>query len=357
MRSLVPSFVCRTVISSTALLLAPLLSGCTGDGSETGGGGGGEGAGGPSGPGAGPSTSNGPGATSGTASPSSGTTTSGGSTTTGGGPVTCIGDVENLTPAGDGGALINAFPACIGFATDAYASEYQLVWLNEGATHEYVPNGGWNGGGAARFTPPNPLQAATGLGQIHVGAGVTPPTHLSLRWLMKAGPTMGQYAHGNKTLIFVQSVNDMTHPRPMIITRPNPAVPNSFVPAPCDGTVCSYHGAPVDQPFWPNGNDTFWIGGDGGYQEQWVSWEFESDLTEGWIRLYITTQDGVFNDTMYVENALIDELSTTGGTFAYVDVLGGYFGDGVIPDPGNWFEIDEIVISDQHIGPPEGFVR
>ena len=34
-----------------------------------------------------------------------------------------------------------------------------------------------------------------------------------------------------------------------------------------------------------------------------------------------------------------------------------YFGDGVVPDPGNWFDIDEIVISDQHIGPPEGFVR
>jgi hypothetical protein len=134
-------------------------------------------------------------------------------------------------------------------------------------------------------------------------------------------------------------------------------VPNAFVPAPCDGTVCQYHGTPADQPWWPDGSDTFWLGGEGGYQEQWVSWEFESDLTEGWIRLYITTQDGVFNDTLYVQNDMIDEQSTTGGTFEYIDFVGGYFMDDIVADPGNWFEIEEIVISDQHIGPPAGFVQ
>ncbi|NUP11258.1 MAG: hypothetical protein HOW73_34870 [Polyangiaceae bacterium] len=309
-----------------------------------------------------PSTSNASGgeATTGSSNPT--TTTSMGSGGEGGsssgsggaGPTSCPNDVENIAALGSG-AAVTAYPACIGFATDAYDTQYNLVWLNQGATHEYVPNGGWNGGGAARFTPPHPSQAATGLGQLHLDT--TPPSHLSMRWLMKAGPTMGQYAYGNKTTIFVQTESNATHPRPMIITRPNPAVPNSFVPAPCDGTVCQYHGTPQDEPWWPDGSDTFWIGGAGGYQEQWVSWEFESDLSEGWIRLYLTTEDGAFNDTLYVQNDLIDGQSVTGGTFAYIDFVGGYFMDGVTPDPGNWFEIDEIVVSDQHIGPPAGFVR
>lgn len=353
MRSIHSSLPRRlSIVLSLAL---PAAWACSSDPAtdDAGGGPGASGSGGPGGvgPGGGGPASGGSGGTAGAAPTGSGGSSGGG----GSPPIGCEGDVENLTANDGGGVMIESFPACIGFATDAYATEYGLVWLNPGATHDFVADAGWNGGGAARFTPPNPTQAATGLGQFHIGTA--PPSRLSMRWLMKAGPTMGQYAHGNKTVIFVQTVNDASHPRPMIITRPNPGVPNAFVPAPCDGTVCKYHGAPVLEPWFPDGSDTFWIGGDGGYQEQWVSWEFESDLEEGWIRLYITTQDGVFDDALYVQNDLIDDQSIPGGTFSYIDVLGGYFGDGIVPDAGNWFEIDEVVISDQHIGPPAGFVR
>ena len=311
---------------------------------STGGSGGSGGAGGSA-----ASSSGGAGGTGGAGGSSTGSG-GGGSTFCGGGP-----DIHNLTSAGDGnGAAVTAFPACIGFASDAYDSDLGIVWLTQGATHEYREDGGWNGGGAARFTPPSPVQGSTGLGQFHLQTG-TPPTHLSMRWLMKAGPTMGEYAFGNKTVIFVQTVNDATHMRPMIITRPDPAHPNAFVPAPCDGTVCQYLVAPGSEPWWPDGSDTFWIG-DGGYEDQWVSWEFEVDLSEGWIRLYLTTPDGLFNDTLYVQNDFIGG-SETGGTFDYIDILGGYFGDDIVVDSGNWFELDEIVIHDQHIGPPEGFVR
>ena len=302
--------------------------------------------------------SGGSGGAGGSAASSSGGSggTGGSSTGSGGGGSSFCGvgsDIQNLTSDGDG-AQVTAFPACIRFASDAYDSDLSLVWLTQGATHEYHEDRGWNGGGAARFTPPSPVQGSTGLGQFHLQTG-TPPTHLSMRWLMKAGPTMGEHAFGNKTIIFVQTVNDANHMRPMIITRPNPAQPSSFVPAPCDGTVCQYLVAPGSDPWWPDGSDTFWIG-DGGYEDQWVSWEFEADLSEGWIRLYLTTTDGVFNDTLYVQNDFIGE-SQTGGTFDYIDILGGYFADDIVTDSGNWFEIDDIVIHDQHIGPPEGFVQ
>jgi hypothetical protein len=54
---------------------------------------------------------------------------------------------------------------------------------------------------------------------------------------------------------------------------------------------------------------------------------------------------------------MIDELSVPGGTFSYIDFVGGYFADNIQADPGSRFELDEILISDEHIGPPEGFLR
>jgi hypothetical protein len=271
---------------------------------------------------------------------------SGGST-----PSYCSTDIENMQ--GGEGVTVTGFPACIGFATDAYEA-LSGVWLSEGATHEYAPNAGWNGGGAAHFTPPT-VEGSTGLGQFHVGA--LGARHLSLRWLMKQGPTFGQHSDGNKTLLFVREPNDETHPRPMIITRERTLDAPSLVPGACDGTVCQYHVGPNSEPYFPDGSDTFWVG-DGGYEGQWVSWEFEVDLDAQWIRLYLTTEDGVFNDTMYTQNDFLDDQSTDfDGYFNYIDVLGGYFAPGIQSDPGNWWEIDELVVSDQHIGPPEGFVR
>jgi hypothetical protein len=254
-------------------------------------------------------------------------------------------DIENID-----GQNITAFPAHLGFDTNDYDDVHGFVWTTDGATHEHAPTAGWSGG-AAHFTPPT-QEGYSGIGQFHFAAGVA-PTHLSMRWLMKTGPTMGQYGSGNKTILFVRNPNDAQHHRPMIITRPDPAHPDAFVPGACDGTVCQYKVAPGNQePFWPDGNDTFWLS-PSGYAEEWVSWEFEADANAGWIRLYITTQDGVFNDTLYVENPMVD--SQTGGTFDYIDILGGYFG-ACQADPGNWFELDEVVIHNQHIGPPPGFV-
>jgi hypothetical protein len=262
-------------------------------------------------------------------------------------------DIQNLQQAGSG-TTVSGFPARIGFATNDYDDVLGIVWTTDGATHQYMPNNGWYGGGAARFTPPSPNQGYSGIGRFHLG-GATATSHLSMRWLMKAGPTMGQYAYGNKTLLFVRDPNDGQHMRPMIITRPDPAHSNAFVPGACDGTVCQYLVSAGSDPWWPDGSDMFWIG-PSGYANQWVSWEFEVNLPAGWIRLYLTTQDGVFNDTLYVQNDMIGE-SQPDGEFDYIDILGGYFGDGCVTDPGNWFELDEVVIHNQHIGPPPGFVQ
>jgi hypothetical protein len=46
----------------------------------------------------------------------------------------------------------------------------------------------------------------------------------------------------------------------------------------------------------------------------------------------------------------------TGGTWSYVDIIGGYFHAGSEDDPGSYFLIDELVIDDGYIGPPTGFL-
>ncbi len=142
----------------------------------------------------------------------------------------------------------------------------------------------------------------------------------------------------------------------MIITRSEPGGPR-FVQFPDRATAPSASTTarrPTSRN-WPDGSDTFWIGGDGGYQEQvgqpgksLVGFDAELDPP-----LPLRPRTACIATRCTSRNALIDENSTTGGTFEYVAVLGGYFEDGVISDPGNWFEIDEVVAADQHIGPPE----
>jgi hypothetical protein len=306
-------------LAFTFLPLVVVLAGCSGDdsgsnpsgtgGNSTGGAAsGGSSSGGSSSGGSSSGGSSSGGSSSGGTSSggsSSGGTSSGGSSSGGsssggsGGGIQPANDIENLN-----GQNVTAFPAYVGFATNDYDDVHGFVWTTAGGTHSYSPTGGWNGGGAAHFTPPT-SEGYSGLGSFHFSSGVA-PTHLSMRWLMKVGPTMGQYGSGNKTLLFVRNPNDSTHHRPMIITRPDPGHANSFVPGACDGTVCQYLVAANNpEPFWPDGNDTFWLGPTG-WAEEWVSWEFEADANAGWIRLYITTQDGTFNDSLYVENPMVD---------------------------------------------------
>jgi hypothetical protein len=341
------------VVTAVSLLVS--LAGCSGnDSSNSGSATGGSSAGGSSSGGA----SSGGASSGGASSGGSGNTATGGvagspaggsaGSTAGTGGIGPNGpDIENIS-----GQQVTAFPAHLSFQTDDYADVLSLVWTTEGATHQYLPNAGWNGGGAAHFTP-SIAEGYSGIGSFLFAPGVT-TTHLSMRWLMKIGPTMGQYGYQDKILIFVRNPNDADHHRPMLIAGLDPGHTGAFVAAPCDGTVCQYNVAPNNpEPWWPDGSDTFWLGPTG-YAEEWTSWEFEVDAQAGWIRMYITTEDGVFNDTLYAENPMVD--SEPGGTFEYIDILGGYFKAGQA-DAGNWFELDEVVIHNQHIGPPPGFVQ
>ncbi len=243
---------------------------------------------------------------------------------------------------------VNSLPYLQSFDSDAYTSS--MVWVTDGATHQWLSNGGWNGG-AAKLTPvytPSNLvdgQGYSGIGSFYFSDQIVSSPILSARWLIYYGADYQRYAGGNKLTIFVRDQGD----RPMIITRRVGGETGEFprTYGSCDGTVCWYEGG----DYWPTGSETFLVG-EGYRAEEWISVEFEANTQTGEINIYLTTQDGEFNDDLYVSQT----MDTLGGDWTYIDLIGGYMATATQITADTYFLIDEIVIDNQHIGPPVGFV-
>jgi hypothetical protein len=250
-----------------------------------------------------------------------------------------------------------SFPIEVSFDDDAYATEYGLPWVTTeiGAMHEFVADGGWDGCGAARFFPPTSGEGMSGIGQILGLRQVVDSPTLAMRYCIAAGATFPELSSGAKPTILwradpatdVQGHDDAVGARPMVISRPDPEG-RGITYGLCDGTVCTYVGG----DFWPDGSDTWVLEGDGA----WTCIELDFDLQGDSMQMYVTTQDGRFDDTLYLEAVFRDEASGPGGVFAAIDIIGGYFAMSTA-DPDNWYEIDDLVIDTAHIGPPPGFAR
>ena len=231
---------------------------------------------------------------------------------------------------------ISSFP----FSEDFEANNYQdLVWVTNGARHEWMPNGGWQGGGAAKFFPIVTDQGYNGLGQFQ---GMN-TEQLNVRFLIRHG---ARFNSGGLTYTKVIIMNrEGYRERPMIGGRQEGSWRTYGA---CDNTICRYEGG----DFWPDGTDSYKIGDPPfAREDEWISVEFEANSRTGIIRLYITSEDGELNG-LYVQQS----MSTPGGAFNYIDVLGGYFNIAPEPHPDNYFIIDKLVIDDNYIGPPDGFI-
>ncbi|MET0067983.1 MAG: hypothetical protein ABW076_16685 [Candidatus Thiodiazotropha sp.] len=224
-------------------------------------------------------------------------------------------------------------------------NNYQdLVWVTNGASHQWLSDGGWQGGGAAKIIPIVTDQGYNGLGQF---TGLN-TEQLNVRFLIKHGSAWGRRPaqdFTNKVIIFNRPT---LRDRPMIISRTYNNETDWVTYGACDNTVCRYEGG----DYWPDGSDSYRIGPPPfNRSNEWVSVELEANTRTGLISLYITTQDGVLSGR-YVQNS----MATPGEVFSYIDVIGGYTNFASIPDPENYFIIDELVIDDSYIGPPAGFI-
>lgn len=221
-------------------------------------------------------------------------------------------------------------------------SQYQdLIWTTQGCEHTWSTAG--YAGGAAKFTPPLQDQGACGLGQFILSGLPEIPEQLNLRFLIYHGSTWRELGPSNKLVIMNREGNEG---RPMIITR---EFDDWETWGACDGTVCKYE----EGDFWPLGGDRLRIGDPpNAREEEWISVEFEANTETGMIRLYVDTLDGELSD-LYVERYMDD--TGPGGTWSYIDLVGGYMEGAAEADPNNYFMIDELAIDSERIGPPAGF--
>lgn len=248
---------------------------------------------------------------------------------------------------------LESFPVDVSMDSRSYVDDYLLPWTAVNAQHSFLPTGGWNGCGAARFVPPSTGEGMAGLGQVLGIRDVTSTSFLAIRYCIKAGPTFAEHSHGAKPIILFRAdpsgssdIHDFGS-RPMVISRPDPQG-RGIVYGLCDGTVCTYVGG----DYWPDGSDTFWLSASSG----WACLEFDFDLANDQMRMYVSTQDGRFDDTLYLTATFRDTNSGPGGIFTGIDTVGGYFA-AAQADPGNYYDIDDLALHTAHIGPPAAFVQ
>jgi hypothetical protein len=227
---------------------------------------------------------------------------------------------------------------------DFNAEDYSdIVWVSKGAVHRWIDNG-WSGG-AACFTPCT-TQGYCGLGQFVGFREIADFQQLNVRFLVYYGPMYHVSGDQNKLIILNRSIGG----RPMIITRYIPQSDSARTYGACDNTVCWYEG----QDYWPTGVEKLRIG-PRDRQEEWISVEIEANSLVGTIKIFISTEDGVFDDVLYVEQTMDD--TGTGGYWEMIDIIGGYMNNGSPVHPENYFLIDELVIDSVRIGPPVGFYK
>jgi len=229
------------------------------------------------------------------------------------------------------------------FDTDNYVS--QIVRLTGGATHTWLPTGGWRGG-AAKFTPPLSDQSYSGVGGLYLDR-IQTSNQVNVRFLIYHGSTWQEYSRNNKVFI-LDGVNNREQ-RSMIISRDT----DDYVAwGACSGTVCKYEAGGL----FPDGSETFGLGDKPLYrEEEWICVEVESNVASQYVRLYIHTQDGAFNASNgpYIEQTL--DISSD-PTWMRLDMIGAYMDAAIKVDPNNYFKIDEVKLSTSYIGPPAGYL-
>lgn len=80
------------------------------------------------------------------------------------------------------------------------------------------------------------------------------------------------------------------------------------------------------------------------FKDQWISFEYYINLNTNTVRLWITTEDGRYDETLYISA----NDFPVGGT-AFNNITYGSYWDGT--GDSNYFLLDDVVISDTYIGP------
>lgn len=233
------------------------------------------------------------------------------------------------------------------FDTSDYVDN--IVRVTGGATHTWLSTGGWRGGGA-KFTAPLNDDSYSGIGGLMLDSINPSANQVNVRFLVYHGSTWQEYAANNK--VFILDGVDSRSQRPMIIARDTGLPGEEYVAyGACAGTICNYTSGGLR----PDNSDTFRIGNRPlAREEEWISVEVESNVSENYIKVFLYTQDGEIGGE-YVRQYLFDGSPSDTG-WMRLDMIGGYLHGSVQADPNNYFILDEVKLSDSYIGPPAGFL-
>jgi hypothetical protein len=241
--------------------------------------------------------------------------------------------------------LLDSLPMTEDFNHDNYQDIVESrPSATKGSRHEWVSDGGWQGSGAAKFFPSPVNDAYAGLRGFNQIYGSTGSEQINVRFLIYHGSEFYKLSHVNKVVIMNRADG---WDRPMLLGWDMDGTWRTY--GICDDSCRFGSGGN-----WPQPGDRFKIGPSPHRSGEWISVEFEANVRTGVQKLYIDTQDGELSG-LYVEKTFTHD--PTGDPLLHaVDVIGGYFNMGSAAHPDNYYMIDELVIDDGYIGPPDGFV-
>ena len=275
---------------------------------------------------------------------------------------------------------ITAWPYRDCFRTDPVAGRRTRITANVGADVAWEQGTGWNGQNALRVRAPDGspdldppdgfpdrVQGYAGLGEHYFHAVRT--KRLNIRYLFRYNANWVRYAQGTKWELAIKY--DYTNPNDPVRRQ---GCDRAMTMATSDLLIADRKRFVVSQGVcsetWSVPNQDGFNFGPGVRENEWISVENEFDLQTGWYRTYVTTQDGVYNQS------LTSEINIGPGAYGApredvpnpywwgsIDCTAGCFwgwsdDGGTIPRPADtyiWFS--HFVMSNTRIGPPAGFVQ
>jgi Bacterial Ig domain len=262
---------------------------------------------------------------------------------------------------------ITAWPYRDCFRTNPVSGGRTYTSLGTGGETAWEQGTGWNGQNALRVRSPD---GSTGNHQGYAGLGghnfhAVRTKRLNIRYLLRYNSNFARYSQSTKWEIAIKY--DYSNPsspvrlqgceRGITVSDADPQNTSRkrFI---MQQGVCTEAWNALNLNGFNYGPDV--------RENEWISVENEFDLETGLYRTYITTQDGVYNQSLTSEvnigTGASAEVVPNPHWWGSIDCSAGCFWDwanlGTVPRPVDtyiWFS--HFVMSNNRIGPPAGFVQ
>lgn len=220
-----------------------------------------------------------------------------------------------------------------------------IAWTDCGATVTHSSTGGWSGG-AVKMTPPTSACSSGNGGMSTIGEFLGfSETRINVRFLIKFGSTyVANKQGGVNKFIDVHSSGGTRFGILGLHLADGPFMAPAVAPYPSAWYVFRSPG--TEEADHDSANATIkWT--DASLGGEWYCFEYEINAAGNTTTFYLTKSDGT-------QQTVTSETSVAGNM--YTLYIGGYHNGYGTADANNYLLIDNLVISNTYIGPPEGFV-